>query len=322
MRLADRIAQYRHPLMVSRPGLPSLRLPGVAESAAQVASVPLRYVLGDDVRDVCAQLIDRWTDLLDPADPLLRVPAPSLWMEWLEVRAEGNRMVGTYVESDASGRRGWLRSFWDDGGTGIDLSQAILHFDLDGLPAVPAAGTMYRWDARHYGALGPVMACATAAIVPEWTRYFASCDCAPSARQQALAGCAAQVWFHLPMLLGFVRLLQMGQALSERPVIRDRLNAARQRRGKAPLLDHIELTLKLGDQAAGGAGTQPVRGRCRRHLVRGHLVRRGGRIFWRSAHARGRADLPGVLSRTTSLMLASRGTQAFAPSSRGQFETA
>lgn len=69
-----------------------------------------------------------------------------------------------------------------------------------------------------------------------------------------------------------------------------KLNKARVARGKAPLLEHRVITMRLSpgevkDSRNGGAGrlTSPRRS----HLVMGHYVTRAGKVFWRRAHHRG-----------------------------------
>ncbi len=79
-----------------------------------------------------------------------------------------------------------------------------------------------------------------------------------------------------------------------------RLNRARHKSGRAPLLNHIEVRAPLlpeyaeyRDSESHGARRGP-----RLHHVRGHLVRRGSRLFWRVPHLRGSARSGMVKSRT------------------------
>jgi hypothetical protein len=104
----------------------------------------------------------------------------------------------------------------------------------------------------------------------------------------------------IPMLLAFVLLLSTRSGLPHRTSDYERLNRARQKSGKAALLDHIYLRAPLlpeyiGQQRADLHGTR--RGP-RLHRVRGHLVRRGGSLFWRVPHVRGSARAGSVKSRT------------------------
>jgi hypothetical protein len=81
-----------------------------------------------------------------------------------------------------------------------------------------------------------------------------------------------------------------------------RLNLARERRGLPPLLEHVEVTASLAGRSAAGqaaAGSAPGSARGKRlHHVRGHLVRRGDRVFWRAPHLRGKPELGEVKTRT------------------------
>jgi hypothetical protein len=76
-----------------------------------------------------------------------------------------------------------------------------------------------------------------------------------------------------------------------RPLILERLNRARAKAGKARLLDQIEVLSPLLPEYQPCNLNSPHSGRraSRLHHVRGHLVRRGSRIFWRVPHLRGSA---------------------------------
>lgn len=70
-----------------------------------------------------------------------------------------------------------------------------------------------------------------------------------------------------------------------------RLNKSRRAKGKTELLNHDVVYLRLGkgEKSRGeavGQGTISGAGR-RAHMVRGHVVNRGGLIYWRRAHMRG-----------------------------------
>lgn len=69
-----------------------------------------------------------------------------------------------------------------------------------------------------------------------------------------------------------------------------KLNKARATKGKAPLLAHRVVTMRLSpgerkDSHGGGAGRLGVHRRA--HLVMGHYVTRGKTVYWRRAHPRG-----------------------------------
>jgi hypothetical protein len=97
-------------------------------------------------------------------------------------------------------------------------------------------------------------------------------------------------------------LLATRPGLSRRPLMLERLNRARSRSGKAPLLDHMEVFAPLipeyrpSSSITSGIGRRPPR----LHHVRGHLVRHGSQLFWRVPHLRGSARAGVVRTRTVT----------------------
>jgi hypothetical protein len=94
------------------------------------------------------------------------------------------------------------------------------------------------------------------------------------------------------------------------PVSRAAINRKRLANRRAPLLDHIEVNASLdavstGDSAGEGGGRQSPR----LHHVRGHLVRREDRVFWRVSHLRGSGVRGTVRSRTVCLAFSRRADQ-------------
>lgn len=131
---------------------------------------------------------------------------------------------------------------------------------------------------------------------------------APSTVDAELSTAQAEpLWRHtlgtialdVPLLLTFCLLLNARTGLPQREPDLERLNRARCRRGKPPLLAHIEARspllpeLRVARSAAAGTRQSP-----RLHQVRGHLVRRGNQLFWRVPHLRGSARAGTVASRT------------------------
>jgi hypothetical protein len=98
-------------------------------------------------------------------------------------------------------------------------------------------------------------------------------------------------WYALPHALCFSVLLNSRTVLNERPSDLDRLNRARSKRGRRPLLDHVEVSLRLGSRYAQSQGRDAANRRSPRlHVVRGHPVQRAGKTFWRSTHVRGEGE--------------------------------
>ena len=324
MRLLDSVAQASGPVIVDLPGSGRYLLPGAAARAEALADCPERYVLGDDVRTTCGEIVRRWPALLDPADPHLRIGSGRLWIEWAQpdaavMAAPTAQPCGLLATIDGSGRSGCVESFWLDPVHGVDRGQGQIEFDLD----QPIAR---RIDDRRTFALpaaGPLAALAPHALFrvdPGWLDYFQAPANARMPVPVAVAQCMRTVWRDLPLLLAFSRLLAARPDFRAQPISRERLNAARARQGKPALLDHVELSLQIGAPAVDASRIGGGRRDARLHLVRGHIVNRGGRLFWRSAHLRGRADLPLVRTRTATVSLnprfATYGAHAPAPDPR------
>jgi hypothetical protein len=89
MRLLDQVAICREPVRVSLPGSGIWELPGAASLASAVAEAPVRYVLGDEVREACHEIAARWPELMDPGSTSLRLPVSSMWIEWTEPDESG-----------------------------------------------------------------------------------------------------------------------------------------------------------------------------------------------------------------------------------------
>jgi hypothetical protein len=303
MRLLDALMHSSDDVVVEVAGHGIFRLPGAGARKDALRVTPLRYVLGDGVRALCDRIIQTWPDILDPSDPSLRVHTERLWMEWespaacILVNATTQR-CGLLATVDASGRRGIIESFWTDPQYGVDRGQVITEFDLDR----PIGD---RIDGRRHFAMPvqcpPAIARHARLVVdPGWLDYFSFTTMQADGIDEVVRRCTINSWRDLPTLLSFLRLLEVRPALTERPVERARLNAARAKHGKPALLDHLELGLRLGaDPTIGPAGAAPAtRSAPRLHLVRGHMVNRNGRLFWRSSHFRGHANLPALRSRT------------------------
>ena len=87
-----------------------------------------------------------------------------------------------------------------------------------------------------------------------------------------------------------ILLLNSRNATSaEHVVLPDKLNRARLRSGKAPLLDHTTIRIKLSRAMAGRAGSSEntQREAARFHVVRGHPKIRKSGVYWWSDHGRG-----------------------------------
>lgn len=309
MRLLDRVMQSSGTVNVELAGRGVYQLPGAASRAQAVAGCPLRYVLADDVRTLCGQIIAKWPDMLDPGDSTLRLPAERIWLEWNQpaaaiVAGAQPQLCGMLATVDASGRRGRLESFWEDHQFGVDRAQIHAEFDFDKPLDVMCDGKR-TFALPDKGGMPSLARHSMVCVDPGWLDYFHATALGPAGIHCIIAACAKEIWRDLPLLLAFSRLLNARPEIDMRLVDRAQLNVARARRGKPPLLDHIELSLKIGSVPIHGKTVSSGRSRAeaRLHRVRGHMVKRGQALFWRSSHLRGRADLPPLRSRTIDVSL-------------------
>ena len=289
MRLVDLVASANKPVGVELRGQ-RLFLPGAASFSRAVSECPLRYVLEGNVQDAMETLLSQWPDLLKPSDTNLRVPAQSMWLEWQD---KASRKYGILLESAPNGRSGSIRSFWDNNG-GVDASQVSLEFDLDS-PAVSSAPLSYALSDLHQ----PILDLDSHIVVrldDEWRNYFLLTT---TAVIDSVRACLNVVWPDIHKLFSFSRILSSRIELVQRPVTREKINVARAKSNKQPLLDHIELYMSLEKNRDTKAGNQVGRSASRLHIVRGHLVRKGDKIFWRSTHLRGETGSAIPVKRTT-----------------------
>jgi hypothetical protein len=327
MRLADRIAQCRSPFVVQSLADKTLtRLNGAADFAQDIARCPIRYVLSDELTRLCTALAySKGARNLECAD-LLRVPAQHLWIEWCDAawlselqlygfkppagneRGSGRR--GALIRSSRSGRCGSIRTFWSRGESDLDLlaSSMEAYFDLDtedgeepAPPDAASSGTLCVCDSADRDA-DVLRRCFRFRYERSWAEYYRRAMLNSEQQQRLGRHALGTIAADVPLLLAFFLLLSTRAGLPRRTPALERLNRARARAGKAPLLDHIEVFSPMlrESPAAAGVATSLVRRAPRLHHVRGHLVRRGSQLFWRVPHLRGNARLGVVRARTVT----------------------
>ena len=325
MRLLDLIAQAHTARLAADSGR---EMPGAGDFRDAISKCPLRYVLADDLVACATQLAFAEGDRLGSCLDLIRVPAEWLWVEWSDeprrnalaeipslrlAREGGTRRAGALIHAAADGRSGRIRTFWSTVDDVAYLSPLVTLFDLDGVPAVsePVAAadflgeTTLRMDGEP--AMEEVLAHFRCHLDAKWARYYGERCNTLELRSGVLLATLGGGAFDGPMLIAFFLLLGARSLLPIRPVTHERLNTVRQRSGKHPLLEHIEVFAPLEAGATHGNdpyGSDHLRSSPRLHHVRGHLVRRGLSVFWRSPHVRGSARLGQVRTRTVELSFA------------------
>jgi hypothetical protein len=343
MRLLDRVALCHAPMPLP------LHVTGPGHYAAQVARCPLRFVLGDDLTRASAELAFADGARLAGCLDLLRVPARAMWVEWNDEvhqkvifdtqsvahfdTAAAGRRVGVLLQGSSDGYSAVARTFWADAAAAespeVILSPLETHIDLRGGLADPsdAAGVLSGGFAGVTQKNNPAMTCLLDHVRfrfdDSWATYYRAAATDPEARRHLVDTSLAAVARDMPLLLGFFLLLSAKDATRSLPISRAAINRKRLAHGRAPLLDHVEVRASLDAMRDTDPTDLELVGRQspRLHHVRGHLVRREDRVFWRMPHLRGSALRGMVRSRTVCLSFARpRGGDAhafFAGANRG-----
>lgn len=324
MKLADRLAQFRTPFVAQcRATGRRWRLNNAAECASELAAVPIRFVMSDDLTRLCTALAySKGARSLACAD-LVRIPAAAVWIEWGcaawqcelahygiaiddAARGPGSRR-GVLLRASSDGRRGSLRTFWSAGVEGDVLASSVeAYFDLDTPrgedprpPPGRSASTARVSDPEPRGD-DILSRCFRFHYERSWAAYYGDA-CLERGQSEALWRHAlGTIALDIPVLLAFFLLLGTRSGLPQSAQSFERLNRSRLRAGKAPLLAHIDVRAPILPDLRSGPASQGDYGRRRPrlHHVRGHLVRRGSQLFWRVPHLRGSARQGVVRSRT------------------------
>ncbi|HSZ09466.1 MAG TPA: hypothetical protein VK794_13085 [Steroidobacteraceae bacterium] len=329
MRLLDSVAHCPAPASPSA-ALPSKRPEtlGPSRFAAEVAGCPLRFVLGDDLTRACAELAFADGARLVGCLDLLHMPAPQMWLEWndevhkrvihetqsaaeFDSAAKG-RKVGVLLQASADGLTALARTFWADaaGDESADLTLSPLetHFDLQGQFADAAVGQDSLsggfLDATHGGNSGMagLLGHVRFRFDDLWAGYYRDAAKDAQFKRRLIVESIKSIAWDAPFIIAFLLLLSAKDATRSLAVSRAAINRKRLAHGRAPLLDHIEVNAALDAVSTSEPGGEPSgRHSPRLHHVRGHLVRREHRVFWRVPHLRGSAVRGAVRSRTVCL---------------------
>ena len=334
MRLLDRVASCQTPLRLVLDRSPEVpfEVTGPSDFASQVGVCPLRFVLGDDLTRASAELaFADGAQLADCLD-LSRIPAPLMWVEWndelhqrvihetgsaadFDAAAPGRR-VGVLLRGSPDGQRALARTFWVDAAadenSDVILSPLETHIDLRG--EFPEASAV---DSILAGGLAGLTDPANPAVASlldhvrfrfddAWAAYYRAAATDAEVRSHVVHSSLAAVARDVPLLLAFFLLLSAKDATRSIPISRAAINRKRRAHGRLPLLDHVEVRASLDAVREPETRAVEIDGRQspRLHHVRGHLVRRDNRVFWRTPHLRGSALRGMVRSRTVCLSFA------------------
>jgi hypothetical protein len=323
MRLVDRVAQCRVPFVaVCHATGTKTRLSGASDYATEVAACPIRYVLSDELTRLCAALaFSKGAQTLACTD-LIHIPAQSLWVEWAhgpwleELQrygfapgdsSDGCGRRGAMLKASRSGRQGCVRTFWCAGHTEADVLASSLEakFDLDAAEGAcdpGATGKAIRVSDNYVRKGSALAACFSFEFERTWADYYDRSHLSEGARQQVEHHSLGMIALDIPILLAFFLMLNTRSGLPQEPSQLERLNRARCRSGKVPLLDHIDVRAPFpcGHVFRANESAPSGRRRPRLHHVRGHIVRRRNELFWRVPHMRGQAKGGILKSRTVT----------------------
>lgn len=273
----------------------------------QLRSCPLRYVLDAGASKQCADLLRDCPELTALEREVLRVPASEFWLEWSsetdDGSIEGDRSLGCLVQAAEDGRSGTVLPYYTHPDGRATRLPGVIYFDLDGEVGRNVRGTR-NFVHRLFPHLDHILARAEMTMDPGWVKAAAKHGEATLANRMTQE--AEDAWFFLPFLLTFSVLLYSPNVLRESPstrrhqsssngntISKSRCEPNQQRQS----LDHIEVSLRLGEYAsfsvdhannANGGREKP-----RLHIVRGHYVSRGSKVFWRTSHLRGSGEWAG-----------------------------
>jgi len=307
--------------------------PGAHHFADAVRTCPLRLVLADDLIQYTTQLAYAEGERLSGCLDLIHVPAQQLWLEWLDATRQSTlrevpwcattscsslthrgcssvRRTGVLIAADPAGRAGTMRTFWSTHNEQVYSAALLTDFDLDRVMR-PALEIDAVFSGAAFGVVIPVEAALDELLShvcfrldPAWANYYSAADLTESQQLLVLREVLGTMAFDMPMILALFLLFAAKDGLQRRAAELERLNRARRRSGKRALLEHIEVRAPIAAGYRCPAAIAADAGRRRGprlHHVRGHITRRGDKVFWRVPHLRGSARLGVVRSRTVQL---------------------
>ena len=312
-------------------------LTGVASFAHAIGRCRLRYVLGDSVTQSCASLAYSDGMTLAQCFDLLHLPAEKFWVEWRDLPrqqelercfesmrqhdpAPSGLQAGAWLQCDASGRSGSLRTFWTTADTTGEpqVSPLITYFDFDAPQPQPRSmDALFEGEAISLdvadetsvslstaeAGMSTLLAFMSFRLDRTWLDYYRRYALSVQERRDILIRNLSTVATDLPVVIAFAMQLNARRGLELQESDLARLNRARGHHGKPPLLDHIEVGMRLSATESVSQRDAAWSGRraTRLHHVRGHLVRRANQVFWRSPHWRGELRLCRIRSRTVHI---------------------
>lgn len=261
-----------------------------ADYALALERCPVRYVLDERATARTKSLLATDRDMLVSENSLLRVPEPEFWIEWRTHDESGTPgRLGALVLADEAGRAGTMQAFRERAASLPEPAFLHVHFDLDaGVLQLGIAGEVLTLSAGMHS-LAPNLGFTTSASATENVRSMNITDITRDFND----GLPALIDI-IEMVFAFSVLLMERSIFEPRTVDLSKLNQQRVRKGSLKLLDHIEVRFSLDEKstaaALAGHRESGTREAARLHHVRGHMVERHGKRFWRRSHLRGDAS--------------------------------
>jgi hypothetical protein len=228
------------------------------------------------------------------------------------------RRVGVLLQATTDGLGAVGRTFWvDEAGedsSEVTMSPLETHIDLRGEFAGAAdipdflCGGLGRVTDRADAVMASLLDHVRFRFDDSWAVYYRAAASTSESQRRVVHESLAAVARDAPFLLAFILLLTAKDATRSIPISRAAINRKRLARGRAPLLDHVEVHASLDALDLAEPDGLDIGGRQspRLHNVRGHLVRRDQRVFWRVPHLRGSACRGMVRTRTVCLSFSRR----------------
>lgn len=277
------------------------RVPGPADFAGRLRDCGVRYVLDDTVRDTCLQLLCVRTDMICLADPCYRLPHETTWIEWTDPPPPGSaarpRRAGVIVCADDGGRSGTMTGICEGNDAAPWVAQVSFRFDFDReISGDDVLLGMPIESVRDPGEAMRLFRHCEISVDRSWLGYFAASGGILRSELEQLVIRSAP---DFGMLCAFLLLISLECAAIVPREDLEKLNRARVRAGRPALLEHSDVRLRLAVASGARDGSGDAsRSAPRLHPVRGHLVRRAGKTFWRTGHLRGDAARGVVATRT------------------------
>jgi hypothetical protein len=203
-----------------------------------------------------------------------------------------------------------MRTFWSTQNEQVYSAALLTDFDLNRVVR-PTLDIGAVFSGAPFGVVIPVEAALDELLShicfrldPAWANYYRAADLTESQQLLVLREVLGTMAFDMPMIMALFLLFAAKDGLQRQAADLQRLNRTRHRSGKRALLEHIEVRAPIAvvyQRPASPAANANRRRGPRLHHVRGHIARRGDRVFWRLPHLRGSARWGVVRSRTVQL---------------------